>query len=184
MTDIQVTTGLIRPARLDDLPQIMKIEALCFDEGVRESAETYRRRIEVFSDGFLVLEASDGLSGFATSEIWPGGQSLAPDAFALGHPIEDRFDPDGAVLYVSSLAVDPARRGEGYGPALFDALLESIPAKYPRVDRVLLLVAEDWFAARAIYERRGFSVIRRFEAFFGGGAAPAQAGIVMGKDLR
>jgi len=189
-------TNLIRPACIDDLPRIMEIESHCFDEGVRESEETYAQRISVFTEGFLVIDAPEGISGFITSEIWPRQTGIAKAAFALGHPIAERFDPAGTDFYVSSLAVDPAYRGKAFGPLLFDALLDSIPKAYPRLDRVLLLVAENWLAARAIYERRGFSELRRFPGFFGRGAHetdrgdaysradyPVTDGIVMGKNL-
>ncbi len=177
-------TPRIRPAGMADLRAIMKLETLCFDGDTVEGEPAYRERIETFPEGFLVLESTEGIIGFISSEIWERRERVSADMFALGHSARERFAPGGNELYVSSLAVSPAHRGKAYGEALFGALLDAVTARYPGVRHAILLVGERWGGARAIYERAGFGTVAELKGFFGGRSVPPYDGYVMRRELR
>lgn len=188
----------VRPARLGDLPRILELERLCFDGDTQESEEVYRERIETFPEGFLVLETAPDdhgdvsdygetpLAGFICSELWLRSTHAEPapvtaELFSLGHSIRERFSVEGNELYISSLAVEPAYRGKGYGELLFQTLNERIRSGFPKVESIILLVGERWIGARKIYERAGFTTVGILKDFFGGDSVESYDGIVMRK---
>lgn len=169
----------------------MRLDRLCFDTDTIESEGAYRERIEIFPEGFLVLEAAEAggapgepIMGFISSELWVRPETISAELFALGHSIKERQVRDGDELYVSSLAVDPSLRGYGFARLLFDGLIEGIRARRPRVRSVILLVGETWTDAKALYERSGFETIAVLEGFFDGRTAGASDGIVMRREIR
>jgi ribosomal protein S18 acetylase RimI-like enzyme len=70
-----------------------------------------------------------------------------------------RFRPnlysDARECYLAELYVVPERRGRGLGRALLDAVLDT--ARAAGADRIELGTSEDDVAARALYERFGFT---------------------------
>ena len=77
-----------------------------------------------------------------------------PDGFA-----ELRFRPSlytGALdAYLEELYVVPARRGQGFGRALLEAAMDHARERGAR--RIDLNTSEDDVAARALYDRMGFT---------------------------
>ncbi|HBP26310.1 MAG TPA: N-acetyltransferase [Acholeplasmatales bacterium] len=169
----------LRKACLDDIEAIMNIEYQCFSQDTIEDAEVYRRRIRTFPDGFWVLEKGGETIGAISSEIWNKTEEISADLFCLGHDIAGKHNPSGNELYISSLGVLPSHRGNGYGEKLFLSLIESVSIAYPNVTSAILLFADDWKAARKIYEKNGFKTVEILPAFFGGRKDPAHDGIVM-----
>jgi ribosomal-protein-alanine N-acetyltransferase len=159
----------------------MALEEACYNISTRESRETYRERLSVFPQGFLVIDKAGRLEGAICSEIWPLDTEIVPETFALGHSIRKRHSLSGGMLYISSLAVDPASRGQGRGTMLFTSLLERIGKAFPQLKKAILLVNEDWKPAQRIYLRHGFKETGRFPAFFRADNGEGRDGIVMGR---
>jgi [ribosomal protein S18]-alanine N-acetyltransferase len=79
-----------------------------------------------------------------------GWEGEAPAGFALGLALGEEAE-------IAALGVGPAHRRWGMGGAILDAMCGE--ARSRGADRVLLEVAIDNAAARALYAGRGFTVI-------------------------
>jgi ribosomal-protein-alanine N-acetyltransferase len=103
-------------------------------------------------------------------DLWPAHLCVSSDpargdgieGYALGAP--STRSGDGWLL---SLAVDPARRGQGDAQALVGAVLESFAIA--GFDRVTLTVTPENGAAVRLYERVGFRVEAEEAHYFGPG---------------
>jgi ribosomal protein S18 acetylase RimI-like enzyme len=97
----------------------------------------------------LAARLRELLAGEATAALLAG-----EDGFAVL-----RFRPslysDALECYLAELYVVPAKRGQGLGRELMDAALEL--ARRRGADYMDLVTSEDDVAARALYERSGFS---------------------------
>jgi [ribosomal protein S18]-alanine N-acetyltransferase len=174
---------VLKAATLDDLDLIVQLEQKGFEPAIREDEAVYAKRIEVFPEGALLGYVGSACVGCFFSEIWQEQTLVAPENFALGHDIADRHDPAmGTSLYVSSITVDPAYRGNGLGAGLFRACIDHVRQCFPRIDAVHLLVSESWANARAIYRKSGFVEIGRLAGFFDGCGGIGD-GIVMRRTL-
>lgn len=141
----------------------MALEAAGFATHHQERREVYLRRIAVFPAGALVAEQDTRIAGCFFSEIW-GTCAATPNAdhFRLGHDIRDRHDAEnGTTLYVSSMTLAPALRGQRLGEPFFAGCIDHVTARFPRLDNVLLLVNENWERARSIYASVRFRELAR-----------------------
>ena len=167
-----------------DLDDIMRLETEGFAPGNREERAVYERRIAVFPEGSLMGEYDGKTVGCIFSEIWRAQESLIPGDFKLGHDIAQRHDPlYGAELYITSMTIDPAYRGQQLGFDLFNGCIEYVLARFPRVESALLLVNETWTQAHEIYKQSGFHEIMRLSQFFSPYPGVYEDGIVMRKRL-
>lgn len=173
----------IESARIGDIAEIMRLEAACFEPGVRETLDCFMDRLSAFPDGFTVLAPSRPagesrpLAGYFCSELWGAVPPAQADCWMLGHSAKERHDDAGKVLYISSFAVDPTARGNGR--ALFNASIALILARRPAISRIAFIVHERWAAARHIYETTGFTYTGRIGDFF----SPDGAALIMEKEL-
>ncbi|QQO09293.1 hypothetical protein [Breznakiella homolactica] len=161
-------------ARPGDIGEVMRIEDAAFARGIREDRDVFLARLKLFPTGNTVLltgpEMAEKpgtvrpLGGYFCSELWDAVPPLTEESYALGHPMEERHDPSGSVLYISSFAADPAVRG--VGRLLFTGSLKMILKANPQIARMVLAVNETWLAARHIYETEGFSYTGKLEQFF------------------
>jgi ribosomal-protein-alanine N-acetyltransferase len=174
---------IYRSAILSDIENILKLEEKCFNALTREKKEVYLERIEVFPDGFIVLERDKQFIGAISSEIWQYVADIQRSAFTLDHSIKKQIDLTGDELYISSIGILPEYRKYGFGEALFDALIRNIKLKYPNVTHGILLINEEWKAARKIYEKNNFKEYAIFEDFFISEDGTKKNGIVMRNDL-
>ena len=170
----------IRLATLKDLDTLVVIENKCFVDGVAEIEQTHRERIEVFSQGYLVLEVEDRLVGYISSEIW-STQNLTDSFFALNHKIKRTHSIEGTILYVSSMGILPQYRNLGYGFKLFERLFNNIQSQFPSITTATLIVGESWIAARKLYTSQGFEQVRTIPNFFKG--EMPDNGIIMYRNL-
>ncbi|MDK2833560.1 MAG: [ribosomal protein S18]-alanine N-acetyltransferase [Methanolobus sp.] len=170
----------IRSAESADIDQIMLLEDESFHENIRESRAAFLERIAHFPEGFLLLEINGEVCGYISSEIWDGPENITGDRFTLGHRISEVHTIAGKELYVSSLGILKKHRGKGYGDLLFTELSGRMSKRYP-ISSIILLVSENWLAARKIYERNGFRELHRIPGFFNEGNI--SEGIVMRRDL-
>jgi GNAT superfamily N-acetyltransferase len=109
-----------------------------YDEPTPEPEEIARRLTELMAGGdTAVLLAGDGPDGLALLRFRPGLWSRAQEC------------------YLAELYVVPERRGHGLGRALMEAALDL--ARTEGADRIDLGTSESDVAARALYERMGFT---------------------------
>ncbi|AQS59191.1 GNAT family N-acetyltransferase [Desulforamulus ferrireducens] len=174
-----------RQATINDIDSIITIEEQSFAAGIKEAREVFLERIRVFPAGFLLLETkeSDSPIGYICSELWPGEHELQLNNLTLGHSIQKVHHPQGQKLYISSMGVLPEFRGRGYGELLLNQLIAVITRDYPQVKSVVLIVSENWLAARKTYQKLGFQEIGLIPAFFQPVDTPSEQGIIMRKKI-
>ena len=148
----------VRKAEPGDLAAVMQVERQSFEETIVEDERVFADRITYASDCNYVLVKTDvqSVCGYFTAELWDASQ-IGAEAFALGHPVRERHRPAGTALYISSFALLPEVRGQRIAENFFAVSIERIAAIFPQVERVILLVHEDWHKAIRIYEKQGFT---------------------------
>lgn len=152
----------VRVATLSDLDALCAIERAVFPAETYQGSILSRRQIRhLMTRGnalFLAVEGRGALCGYALLLF--------------------RKNALSARLY--SLAVLPAYQGHGAGSSLFNAV-EKVCAE-AGVDRLYLEAREDNTAFLNWYERRGFSVYKRIEGYYGrDGAALKMRAPVVGR---
>lgn len=173
----------LRRADSADLDAVMSLEEAGFPRGIVESRGAFSRRIETFPEGFLLAEHRGQPQGYICAEIWASSPDLHSDCrrFDLGHDIGAWLRRDGDTLYVASMTVAPAFRGQGLGRELFRRGLERWTREFPRVRRIFLIVNEHWTSARGIYAAEGFDKTGRLTSFFRPVDGPPGDALVMEK---
>ena len=156
----------------------MRIEDDSFDPAIREDLATFRERLEVFPEGFVLLEVDGRVGGYLCSELWDVPRGPKPSDFALGHSARERHRPRGNSLYISSYGILSGLRGRGLGRLFFRSFQEYSEGRFPH-DQTLLLVSETWRGARAIYESEGYAYTLTVPGFFRFADGTAADGLVM-----
>lgn len=176
---------LIRSATPADIDAIMKIEYESFVAGSREDRDLYLKRIQAFSNGFLVAENTETgeVCGYISSELWREDQGVNAEVLALGHDPLELHDDNGTNLYITSFGTLQSWRGQKIGLRLFAALEDKIARDYPNVTKEILIVSEKWTAARHLYAKRGFKETGRIIDFFTPDDLPAEDAVIMMKDI-
>lgn len=203
----------VRGATSSDIEAIMHIEQQSFADGIAETQVTFAERLTCADQCNYVLLSSDSQSvcGYVTAEIWDAAQ-FDPALFSLGHSVREQHRPDGTTLYISSFALLPEVRGTriprsalsiesraskagadtaqgeptiGLAALFFTTVLERIGAAFPQLERIVLLVHEDWHNALALYEKYGFTPIQTLDRFawFGGKRAFVYEKMISNKPL-
>ncbi|ETA68209.1 acetyltransferase [Methanolobus tindarius DSM 2278] len=155
----------IRNAEKEDIEGIMCVEHDSFHSNIAENADTFLERIETLPNGFLVMEINEEIAGYISSELWDYSENINIEKFKLGHSITETHKNDGKELYISSIGVLEKYRGRGYGNTLFSELVSRICSKY-EISSIVLIVSENWHAAKRIYEKSGFHEIQIIKCFF------------------
>ena len=160
----------VRKAEPRDLAAVMQVERQSFEENIVEDESVFADRIAYASDcNYVLVKANtQSVCGYFTAELWDALQ-MDVGAFALGHSVRERHQPAGTVLYISSFALLPEMRGLKIAENFFAAAIEHIISVFPQLERIILLVHEDWHKAIRIYEKQGFArtqILDRF-AWFG-----------------
>jgi ribosomal-protein-alanine N-acetyltransferase len=155
----------VKPLKTIHLSRVIEIEHACFDKAVWESASIYEERLNSFPNGNLGIFSGDDLAGFLWCERWNYEEQYGPDRFKLSHSPKAYHDPQGKELYISSFAVDPKFRKHIRGKTAFAKLIEHTIVAHD-ITSSILLVSEQWKAARAIYTQWGFEEIQRIQDFF------------------
>lgn len=179
-------TYTLRDATPDDIDDIMNIEYFSFQEGIREDEGVFRKRVEVFPKGFIMLADETGASkGYFASEIWQLPAFKSSDAgvdaslFTLNHDISDHHTDEGNTLYISSFALLPECRGSGMGDRFFNEAVARIRSAFPGLTQSVLIVNESWVRARAIYRKRGYEECGIIPLFFKPEGDAPQSAIIM-----
>lgn len=181
----KITAINYRNARIEDIPDIMKVECSAFSRLICEEEKVFIERIKIFPEGFKVMETEGKIIGYICSERWIRSEEIHRSFFTLGHSIARQHFPDGSELYISSMGVIKEYHGLGLGRKLFENFLEYADLTFPGIGSIILVVAEKWNAAKRLYSDNGFREIKVFEGFFSyrEGELCAENGIVMRKEL-
>jgi ribosomal-protein-alanine N-acetyltransferase len=167
----------LRPAVAADMAEIMRLERAGFAEAIQETEEAFSERLSAAPEGCWVLAGEAGrLYGYLCAEFWPLEQGFDPARFARNHAAAETHMLQGEEVYISSMVVDPATRGTGWGRRLFRDALAEMFARHPRLRSAILIVNPEWDAARRIYRAEGFAEIGKIEGYFasaGSGQLPA-----------
>ena len=173
------------PATPADLDRIMDLERQGFAAGLQELATVYAQRIAAFPQGSLMAWLGAECVGCVFTEVWRFESQTNATHFALGHDIRERHDTEqGTELYISSMTLSPAVRGQGLGAPLLAGCMAHVHRAFPQLDSALLLVNASWAPARRIYTGAGFVEVARFDRFFNPQAAVYEDGIVMRRPIR
>jgi [ribosomal protein S18]-alanine N-acetyltransferase len=122
---------------ISDLPSVMEIDSLCLPRPWSETI--WREELESPFGLYLVLEEGDEIFG----------------QIGVRHVVGE--------LHVTTLAVRPERRRQGYARALMDAAL----AAFPEARRVHLEVRPSNAAARSLYSALGFATTGLRRRYYG-----------------
>lgn len=142
----------IRPMTEEDLGEVLRIERLSFPQPW--SREAYRREMAQPFSVYVVAEDEEGMAGYA------GMWVILDEA------------------HVTTLAVDPSKRGRGVGSRLLEHLEEE--ARRRGAATMLLEVRPSNRPALALYERRGFTLWGRRRKYYSDNQEDA---LLMGKVL-
>lgn len=157
----------LRQARITDIAEIMRLECAGFASHIQETESTFVERLAAGAEGCWVLaDEAQRLYGYLCAEFWTYAEHVSPAQFARDHSACDTHRIDGEEIYISSMVVDPATRGTGWGGRLFNGALDAMLAQHPRLRSVILIVHPEWQGARQIYRRAGFAEIGAVPAYF------------------
>ncbi|QDA32080.1 ribosomal-protein-alanine N-acetyltransferase [Thermococcus indicus] len=132
----------IRPARLFDIPEVMRIERESFREDYPRGV--FLVFLENNPDTFLVAEYNGKVIGYVMGYLRP--------------------DLEGHIM---SIAVDPAYRGNGIGSALLTEVIERLINRGARYIGLEVRVSNE--NAIKLYERFGFRRIKRIIGYYADG---------------
>ena len=174
----------VRQAASSDMEKIMKIEEGAFIPNIQETYQTFSCRMATYPQGFLVLEDDKGtVQGCFSSELWeelPHNNKV----FILDHDPAKVHRTAGKLLYISSFALMGSFQGRGLGKLFFKECIAQVLKAFPQIEQIVLIMSQEWGAARHIYEGLGFKVIRQIPGFFPSDVIPGGAdGIVMIKTV-
>lgn len=160
----------IRKATQTDLAAVMRIEHESFEKDIVEEEKVFADRLAYAVDcNYLLVKTDTGsVCGYFISEIW-NCANVDNTAFALGHSVREYHRPLGTTLYISSFALLPEVRGSGIAERFFETALTLITGHFSLLERIMLLVHEDWRKAIRIYEKQGFVRLQTIERFSGFG---------------
>ncbi|MDV3103000.1 ribosomal protein S18-alanine N-acetyltransferase [Thermococcus waiotapuensis] len=139
---IPLAMVVIRPVKLFDIPEIMRIERESFSEAYPRGL--FLVFLENNPDTFLVAEYNGKVIGYVMAYLRP--------------------DLEGHIM---SIAVDPAYRGNGIGSALLTEAIERLIQKGARYIGLEVRVSNE--RAIGLYERFGFRKVKRVIGYYSDG---------------
>jgi ribosomal-protein-alanine N-acetyltransferase len=133
---------VVRPAKLFDMPEIVRIERASFREQYPRGV--FLIFLENNPDTFLVAEYNGRVIGYVMAYLRP--------------------DLEGHIM---SIAVDPKYRGKGVGSALLSEVIERLAARGAKWIGLEVRVSNQ--NAINLYERFGFKRIKRVIGYYSDG---------------
>lgn len=103
-----------------DLPAILRIERLGFNEAEAGTAAQYQARINQLADTFLAARDADHLVGFIVGPVVDARFKYIEDWMYEAN-VQNRAQPGGNQM-IQTIAVDPDYRGQGIGSSLLQAI--------------------------------------------------------------
>lgn len=150
----------IRFARPEDLEALAQVEAECFPAAEAAGRESFRARLEVFPDSFLVVELADGgrIIGFINGAV-TDARTISDDMFENA----GLHNANGAYQSIFGLDVAEEFRRRGVAAALMNRMIETARE---RGKKGLILTCKD----RLIhyYEKFGYVKLGLSQSVHGG----------------
>ena len=141
-------TFTIRPMHPEDLPEVVRIQALCYSQIVPESPESLTDKQRLSPDTCLVACTGAGLLAYLLTLPWCAASPPLLDARLDALPAQ----PD--CLYMHDLAVDPTARGSGAGRLLVEQVL--MQAQQQGLQQVCLIAIQ---GSQPYWQRYGFAPV-------------------------
>ena len=139
----------IREACISDLDRCYAIESTAYAGDEAASREKIGKRIEIYPEGFLVLEFKGEIAGLINSGATDNVQ-LSDEEFKelTGH------DPNGKKIVIMSVAVHPEFQGKGFAGKL---IIEFIDRMKAMAKTEIFLICQTGLID--MYSRYGFEYI-------------------------
>lgn len=110
----------IRLADQADMPMLVRLEEECWAPGLQMSPEILGRRLEVFREGQLVLEANGGVSAVVYSQRVRSADFTGLTAFDVHH----LHQQDGPIVQLLAINVLPEAQYQSHGDQLLEFMLQ------------------------------------------------------------
>jgi len=160
------------------IEEIMHVEESCFIPEIQEEKEVFLSRIETGLFFIFRDTAAGKIAGYISAEYMENIPESSRD-IALNHK---PCGKSAGIIYISSFALLPEYQGTGLGKEMWDRCCERF-SELSGVNKLVLLVNEEWKGAFHIYEKSGFEKNKVFEGFFPGVEGKKTDGIFMVKRL-
>ncbi|MGB1387345.1 MAG: GNAT family N-acetyltransferase [Paracoccaceae bacterium] len=151
---------ILRTARPTDADRCFEMETAAYEGDEAATLEKIRMRIELYPQGFLLLETEAGVVGFINSGC-ADVVKMEDDAFKefVGH------DVDAPNVVILSVVVDPAFQGQG----LSRVLMEEFVARMKAMNKATIyLMCRDYNVP--LYEKFGYRYLNPSASNLGGRA--------------
>ena len=116
----KVRDYLIRFAHEADMPTLVLLEARCWPTGLQMPEDILRRRLVLFREGQLVLEARGAVLGVVYSQRVHTTDFLGRTSSDIHH----LHDPDGPIAQLLAINVLPEAQDQSHGDQLLEFMLQ------------------------------------------------------------
>ncbi|WP_108835610.1 GNAT family N-acetyltransferase [Tateyamaria sp. Alg231-49] len=147
-----------RNAQPSDALRCFEIETAAYEGDEAATLEKISKRIEIYSQGFLILELEGMIVGFVNCGC-AHEVEMSDEEFKemVGH------DPDAPNVVIMSVVVDPAQQGKGLSRALMDEFVQ----RMRRMNKVTIhLMCKDHHVP--LYEKFGYRYLQPSTSDHGG----------------
>ena len=147
-----------RNARPSDAIRCFEIETAAYEGDEAATLEKISKRIEVYPDGFLILEVEGEVVGFMNCGC-AHDVEMSDEEFKelVGH------DPNAPNVVIMSVVVDPAQQGKGLSRAL---MVEFVGRMKKKGKSAIYLMCKEHHVP--LYERFGYSYLHPSTSDHGG----------------
>ncbi len=111
----------IRHPHLSDLPALINLEAKCWPEHLRVSADEIQRRLELFPNGHCLLEIDEKIVGIIYSQKISSVNVLETASY---QNISSLHTDEGSIIQLLSLNILPEMQDQGLGDILREFMLQ------------------------------------------------------------
>ena len=147
-----------RNAQSPDAIRCFEIETSAYEGDEAATLEKISKRIEVYPDGFLILEVEGEIAGFmncgCANVVEMSDEELKE---LVGH------DPNATNVVIMSVVVDPAQQGKGLSRAL---MVEFVDRMRKMGKSAIYLMCKEHHVA--LYEKFGYNYLRPSTSDHGG----------------
>jgi predicted GNAT family N-acyltransferase len=139
-----------KPLDISYLARVDHLESSSYPEDEKASRTNLKLRLENAPNVFLgaFRKHDDQLIGYACS--------TQADADSLTHDTMSKHTPNGRLLCLHSVVIDPNERKKGYGTKLLRAYVDHIRQSEPNIKKIMLLSKEYLLP---FYQECGFKLI-------------------------
>jgi len=147
-----------RNARPSDAIRCFEIETAAYEGDEAATLEKISKRIEVYPDGFLILEVEGEVVGFMNCGC-AHDVEMSDEEFKelVGH------DPNAPNVVIMSVVVDPAQQGNGLSRSL---MVEFVGRMKKKGKSAIYLMCKEHHVP--LYERFGYSYLHPSTSDHGG----------------